>query len=56
VSCAIFFLEPFAVQLAHLIWVWFAEAGASGAFPLDDRSAVEIMTTPRLTPPRNRYV
>jgi arylsulfatase len=38
--------------------LWFAEAGANGAFPLDDRSALEIMLTPRpvLAPPRNRYV
>ncbi len=38
--------------------LWFAEAGANGAFPLDDRSALEIMITPRpvLSPPRNRYV
>jgi arylsulfatase A-like enzyme len=38
--------------------LWFAEAGANGAFPLDDRSALEILTTPRpvLSPPRNRYV
>ena len=37
--------------------LWFAEAGANGAFPLDDRSALEIMITPRpvLSPPRNRY-
>ncbi|WP_120339050.1 arylsulfatase [Cryobacterium soli] len=38
--------------------LWFAEAGANGAFPLDDRSAFEISVTPRpvLSPPRNRYV
>jgi hypothetical protein len=38
--------------------IWFSEAGANGAFPLDDRSPVEILTTPRpqLTAPRNRYV
>src|SRR6266516_1329244 len=37
--------------------LWFAEAGANQAFPLDDRSAVEIITTPRpqLSSPRNRY-
>ncbi len=36
---------------------WFAEAGANGAFPLDDRSALEIFNTPRpqLTKPQNRY-
>ena len=38
--------------------LWFAEAGANGAFPLDDRSALEILITPRpvLSPPRDRYV
>ncbi len=38
--------------------LWFAEAGANGAFPLDDRSALEILTTPRpvLSAPRDRYV
>ena len=37
--------------------LWFAEAGRNGAFPLDDRSALEIIMTPRpqLTPPRDRY-
>ena len=44
-------------KLRELVNLWFAEAGANGAFPLDDRSAVEIFTTPRpqLTTPRNRY-
>jgi arylsulfatase len=38
--------------------LWFAEAGANGAFPLDDRSALEIMITPRplLSPARDRYI
>ena len=45
-------------RLQEMINLWYAEAGANGAFPLDDRSALEILTTPRplLTPPRNRYV
>jgi arylsulfatase A-like enzyme len=45
-------------RLQEMISLWYAEAGANGAFPLDDRSAIEILTTPRpvLTPPRNRYV
>jgi len=45
-------------RLQKLINLWFAEAGANGAFPLDDRSAIEIILTPRpvLTPDRNRYV
>jgi arylsulfatase len=41
-----------------MINLWYAEAGANGAFPLDDRNAVELILTPRplLTPARNRYV
>ncbi len=44
-------------KLRQLIGAWFAEAGANGAFPLDDRSALEIFNTPRpqLTKPQNRY-
>jgi arylsulfatase A-like enzyme len=45
-------------KLRELVNIWFAEAGANHAFPLDDRSAVEIIMTPRpqLTAPRDRYV
>ena len=45
-------------KLRELINLWFAEAGANGAFPLDDRSALEIILTPRpqLSAPRSRYV
>jgi arylsulfatase len=45
-------------RLAELIGLWFYEAGANHAFPLDDRSALEIFLTPRpqLIPPRERYV
>ncbi|MEP6952765.1 MAG: arylsulfatase [Solirubrobacteraceae bacterium] len=45
-------------RLQELINLWYAEAGANGAFPLDDRGALEIILTPRplLTPARNRYV
>jgi arylsulfatase A-like enzyme len=48
-------LEP--ERLRDMISMWYAEAGANGAFPLDDRSPVEVLTTPRptLTPPRDRY-
>ena len=44
-------------KLRELQSLWFAEAGANGAFPLDDRSPLEIILTPRplLAPPRNRY-
>jgi arylsulfatase A-like enzyme len=45
-------------KLRELVSIWFAEAGANGAFPLDDRSAVEILMTarPQLAAPRTRYV
>jgi len=48
--------EP--AKLAELIGLWFYEAGANQAYPLDDRNPVEIVTTPRpqLAPPRTRYV
>ncbi len=45
-------------KVREMVNLWFLEAGANGAFPLDDRSALEIMITPRpvLSPPRNRYI
>jgi arylsulfatase len=45
-------------KVRELVNLWFAEAGANNAFPLDDRSAVEILNTPRpqLTRPRDRYL
>ncbi len=45
-------------KVRELVNLWFAEAGANGAFPLDDRSALEIFLTPRpvMSPARNRYV
>jgi arylsulfatase len=44
-------------KLRELVNLWFTEAGANHAFPLDDRSALENFVTPRpkLTPPQNRY-
>jgi arylsulfatase len=44
-------------KVRELVNLWFAEAGANQAFPLDDRSPVEILNTPRpqLTSHRNRY-
>jgi arylsulfatase A-like enzyme len=44
-------------KVQELVNLWFSEAGANHAFPLDDRSAVEILNTPRpqLTSPRDRY-
>jgi arylsulfatase A-like enzyme len=45
-------------RLREMVNLWFAEAGSNGAFPLDDRSAVEILNTPRpqLASPRHRYI
>jgi arylsulfatase len=45
-------------KVRELVNVWFSEAGANQAFPLDDRSVVEIVNTPRpqLAAPRDRYV
>jgi arylsulfatase A-like enzyme len=45
-------------RLHEMINLWYAEAGANAAFPLDDRSALELLTTQRpvLSPPRNRYI
>ena len=45
-------------KLRELQNLWYAEAGRNDVFPLDDRSALEILLTPRplLSPPRDRYV
>jgi arylsulfatase A-like enzyme len=45
-------------KVRELVNLWFSEAGANGAFPLDDRSPVEILGTsrPQLTAARSRYV
>jgi arylsulfatase A-like enzyme len=45
-------------KLRELVNLWFAEAGANGAFPLDDRTPLEVLNTPRpqLASPRDRYV
>ncbi len=45
-------------RLREMVNLWYAEAGANGAFPLDDRGALEIILTPRpvLSPARDRYV
>jgi arylsulfatase A-like enzyme len=44
-------------KVREMVNMWFAEAGANGAFPLDDRTPLEVLNTPRpmLTSPRNRY-
>ena len=43
--------------MRELVNLWFAEAGENEAFPLDDRSPLEIISTPRpqLASPRDRY-
>ncbi len=45
-------------HLQELINLWYAEAGANAAFPLDDRSALELISSPRpqLSAPRDRYI
>jgi hypothetical protein len=45
-------------KLAELIGLWFYEAGVNHAFPLDDRSALEIFLAhrPQQVAPRDRYV
>jgi arylsulfatase A-like enzyme len=45
-------------RLEQLKSLWFHEAGRYLGLPLDDRTAVEVLTTPRpqLSPPRDRYV
>jgi arylsulfatase len=45
-------------KVRELVGLWFAEAGANGGFPLDDRSALEIFIAERpvLSPARDRYV
>ena len=39
-------------KVRELVNLWFAEAGRNQAFPLDDRSALEILLTPRPCSPR----
>jgi arylsulfatase len=45
-------------KLQELIGLWWSEAGRYQALPLEDRNAVEILTTerPQLSKPRSRYV
>lgn len=49
---------PEPEKLQELIQLWWAQASQYGALPLENRSALEILTTdrPQLTKPRNRYV
>ena len=45
-------------KLEELKALWYHEAGKYNGFPLEDRSPVEVLTTPRpqLSPPRDQYV
>jgi arylsulfatase A-like enzyme len=45
-------------KVRELVNIWFSEAGANGAFPLDDRTVIEILSEPRpqVSAPRERYV
>ena len=44
--------------LQELIALWHYEAGQYFGLPLEDRTAIEVLTTPRpqMSPPRDRYV
>jgi len=50
--------KQYPEKLQSLIKAWFEEAEANLVLPLEDRTAVEILTTPRPTeePPRERYI
>ena len=43
--------------LQELIALWYAQAGQYFGLPLEDRTAIEVLTTPRpqMSPPRDRY-
>ena len=46
-------------KLRELVNLWFHEAGKYNGFPLEDRTAVEVLadaTRPQVAPPRDRYV
>jgi arylsulfatase A-like enzyme len=44
-------------KLEELVGLWWHEAGINKVLPLDDRTAIEILTTPRpeIAPPRDSY-
>jgi arylsulfatase len=50
--------KEYPEKLQSLIKAWFEEAETNQVLPLEDRTAVEILTTPRPTeePPRERYI
>ncbi len=45
-------------KLQELITLWFYEAGKYNGLPLEDRTAVEVLTSerPQISPPRNQYI
>lgn len=45
-------------KLSELINLWFYEAGKYNGLPLEDRTAVEVLTTerPQMSKPRDRYI
>ena len=45
-------------MLRELVALWHVEAGKYFGLPLEDRSAIAVLTTPRpqMSPPRNRYI
>jgi arylsulfatase len=50
--------SEFPEKVKELIATWFAVAGRHAGFPLDDRTAIEILMSPRptLSAPRSTYV
>jgi arylsulfatase len=50
--------DKYPEKLEELKSLWFNEAGKYFGLPLEDRTAVEVLTTPRpqMSPPRNRYI
>ena len=50
--------DQYPDKLEALKMLWYHEAGNYQGFPLEDRSPVEVLTTPRpqISPPRDRYI
>jgi arylsulfatase A-like enzyme len=50
--------QKYPEKVRELVCLWFAEAGRNQVFPLDDRTAMEILLTERPTEitPQNRYI
>jgi arylsulfatase len=49
--------DQYPEKLEEMIGLWWHEAGLNKVLPLDDRTAIEILTTPRpeIAPPRDSY-